>query len=582
MNGARVVLLMFFSCLTLSHAGRVAIAQDATNTAAVIGSVVDHKNQPIAGATVTVGSGPSRQRLLTTDTGLFLVRLSPGTYTVYASKTGYISEQVAKEYLSVPPSEITVRTADESLKIPALHLYKPGVVAGSVVDDAKEPVAELHVRLFKAQSAGGRERFEASPMFQTNPLSGVTDDRGEYRIVGVPPGRYIVGVFTERGPAPSKPREFALPVFHPGSVDVDGAVPIAVGVDETLANVDFSVGSSARKTVSGRLVGGKPYKAFLVRLLKATGDPIRSEIEFARVAADSDGSFVFDNVPDGSFTISVVEWPRMPDGSALSSTTYMNPTGGVVMGGAGHRGEGIRLEDLTTYWTEWPLVVDKNISGLDLPLSRGSSICGRIEFDGSGSAPDRQTLEAADIWILHTDRTNTELPVAPIRADRTFCSVGLPTGKYQVRVSGRFGQWQLRSVHQSGRIVTGEPLDAGAQLVLTLSDRETRINGTVRNAKGEVVPNASVLAFPAERRLWRDSGPMPLMFRHTQADTAGAFSLQYLPDGEYQLVALTRPARQDWMLIDNLEYLSVFATAVRIESGTVRTIPLSGIEPRTR
>ena len=75
---------------------------------------------------------------------------------------------------------------------------------------------------------------------------------------------------------------------------------------------------------------------------------------------------------------------------------------------------------------------------------------------------------------------------------------------------------------------------------------------------------------------------MPLMFRHTQADTAGAFSLQYLPDGEYQLVALTKPARQDWMLIDNLEYLSLFATAVRLESGGVRTIPLSAIEPKTR
>ena len=373
MNGARVVSLMLLSCLTFSQAGRVAIAQDARNTAAVVGSVVDHNNQPIAAATVTVGSGPSRQRLLTTDTGMFLVRLSPGTYTVYASKAGYIPEQTAKEYASVPSVEITVRTADEALKIPALHLYKPAVIAGTVVDDAKEPIAELHVRLFKAQSAGGRERFEASPMFQTNPLSGVTDDRGEYRIVGVPPGKYIVGIFAERARAISTPKDFFLPVFHPGSRDVSGAVPIVVGIDETLTNVDFAVGSGARRRVAGRLIGGKPFRTFIVRLLKTTSNPIRSDIELARVDADADGVFVFDNVPDGDVTISVVEWPRMPDGRALSLTAFMTPTSGMILGGRGHRGEGIRLEDLTTYWVEWPVIVDKDISGLDLPLNRGSS-----------------------------------------------------------------------------------------------------------------------------------------------------------------------------------------------------------------
>lgn len=514
---------------------------------------------------------------------MFLASLTPGTYQIIATKAGYISEGAAKEYFVEPRTEITVRKNDKPLKIPPLQLFKLSAIAGTVYDDANEPAVGLNVRLLKAQTVAGRERFESSPMGRENTWSATANDRGEYRITAVPPGKYVVAVFADRARSIASPAQFSLPAFYPDSNDIASALPLVVGVDEAVTNIDFHLGGAAGRTITGRVVDGPGGSTFVVRLIKATSGPITSEVELARVTTGPGGEFAFSNVADGSFTLSVVEWPRNADGSMMRFLSFARFSNALIIGRRpSSAGAAIPVEGLTTYWADWPLTIEKDISGLVVPLRTGRPICGRLVFEGLPASSDQPKVEDVDVWIVRADRSAVEIPVAAVRPDGTFCSIGLPDGKYHARVDGDLGRWRVRNVYQGGRIVNGEPIEAGEKIIFALSDRETRIDGNVRNAKGEAMPHASVLVFPAEQRLWTDSGPVPLLFRHTRTDVTGRFSLTDLVDGQYLLAALGSPARQDWTLTENLDRIVASATSVQISAGVARTVSLLSTELKVR
>jgi protocatechuate 3,4-dioxygenase beta subunit len=116
------------------------------------------------------------------------VNLPPGTYRLLAAKA-------AGECTTLPNTGNTIHggldtrfrwlrgTAMREVK---LEMAATGSISGRILDEDGSPAARVQVLLFESSWQSGRARLGLKQ-------SAVTDDRGEYRLYFLPPGRYFIG-----------------------------------------------------------------------------------------------------------------------------------------------------------------------------------------------------------------------------------------------------------------------------------------------------------------------------------------------------------------------------------------------------
>jgi protocatechuate 3,4-dioxygenase beta subunit len=167
-------------------AGRHASVQGVVHSDAV-------KRTPLGNVTVTltpVLGGPAF-RSHSDDAGRFVFeQVAPGRYRVVASKMAHLTNEHGARSPGRPGVPIEIG-AGANVAV-ALVLPRSGVIAGRVFDDGGRPVTNAVVRalMFRGSPAG--------PMLMSapgaTPAEAFTDDRGEYRVWGLPPGDYLIGV----------------------------------------------------------------------------------------------------------------------------------------------------------------------------------------------------------------------------------------------------------------------------------------------------------------------------------------------------------------------------------------------------
>ena len=107
-----------------------------------------------------------------------------GTYTLQCIRNGYVRASYGQKGPNQPPVSLTVRPGQE-LKDLDFHLIRGGVISGRVLDADGEPLSGVQVQVLARQYMRGQVRMM--------PRGGSSsDDRGEYRIFDLPPGRYFV------------------------------------------------------------------------------------------------------------------------------------------------------------------------------------------------------------------------------------------------------------------------------------------------------------------------------------------------------------------------------------------------------
>jgi hypothetical protein len=180
------------------------------------GRVVDAQSgAPIAHARVTVHVNQAAPQatelpLLSDQAGAFRVTgLPEGTYQVTCEKAGYL------------PSEwIPAAAAEVGKSVPlVVKLTAQAVVEGTVVDDKGVPVPNASVQLVRQFLIEGRRHLGAAE-------GGMTDETGEFRMFGLPAGRYYVAVVARIGD-PRRARALAYPpIFYPNSTELEAAQPL--------------------------------------------------------------------------------------------------------------------------------------------------------------------------------------------------------------------------------------------------------------------------------------------------------------------------------------------------------------------
>jgi hypothetical protein len=546
---ARIRVLACWTGIFIAFAAPAAQQRDtpvrtaATGTGVIAGIVTSEDAAapaPVRRAVVTVtGTGISTSiQAVTDDAGRFAVtELPPGRFTLTVEKPGFVKTWYGSRQLTRPPGMPIVLGANQQVADLRLPLVRGAVLAGRVVDESGHPIPVAQVIVGAVTYVNGARRSGQV----TGGSTFTADERGVFRAFGLPPGEYVIragGGGSSLGgalrpvtpseidvaaammaagkpvpaPPPNPPAVARLATYFPDTPDLQAAQTIRLAPGEERTGIIITMRSGRVSRASGTAYGpdGQPVTNMAVGIANVTTNALFTSIGGLR--ADQNGRFTVNNLTPGRWLLF---------GRAAPPNT---PSDGVY-----------------PWFAELEFVAsESNQDGLVLSFAPGSTLHGRLVFNGAAARPD---LSRMRISLVHVARvTGSELP--PVSAtpapDGSFTVAPIPPGRFRVNVTGG-GAWSPASAAHG----TAEALDAliditpgrDAPLTITLTDRPTELSGQLLDQLGRPAPEYSVLVFSADRAHWgtsprRASGVVRL-------DSDGRYQIRGLPSGDYVLCVVT-------------------------------------------
>lgn len=533
-----------------------------TGTGAISGRVVaGDTGRPLKRARVIVAGGGRPRAATSDDQGRYHVGTLPaGTYTVTASKSGFVDGVFGQRRALRPGTPIELGDGQQVADV-NLRLARGGVVTGRVLDEDGEPLARAMVTVLRQQYTRGGKQLAAAGADQS-------DDRGQFRIFGLPPGDYYVSATA--GGVEQILRQLVVPggrgmdqapessgyaaTYYPGVVTAADATRVKLAASQELSGIDFQLQIVPLATVKGIVAGG----AAMVMLVpedagsggggRGVGPGGRGGLGAAllagaglRAATRQDGTFTIANVAPGKYTIVA----RSEGAGGSAPRTAMQPL--VVTG-----------DEVTAALSPAPGVV---LSGTVTLEATGAVLPG---FGGF-----RINTMALGFAAL--------MPRAARPANVTdtgqFSMPDVMAGQYVIRGSGPTG-WTMKAIYVDGREMTDQPLDirtdnvAGINVIFT--DRIGGVSGTVRDQRGAAA-GVTVIVFPSDDHLWL---PQSRQILTSRTDAAGAYTLTPVPPGDYLVVAVDDVEQGEWFDPAFLDQWRDRATKMKLGEGEQRTLDL--------
>jgi hypothetical protein len=414
-----------------------------------------------------------------------LKQLPAGRYMMSASRSNYVGHTWGQKRPGGVGTRIDVADG-QTVAAVDFKLMRAGVITGRVVDEAGDPVTDVQVAPVRSQLMNGTRQ-----MMPTG-RGASTNDLGEFRIFGLPPGRYyIAAVYRGAMGSDSDDRSGYAPTYYPGTGNMAQAQRITIAAGQTIDSVNFTLLPVRTVKVSGIALDaqGRPLSGAYINTITRS------------FMAGSGGAAVR---PDGKFTIS-----GLTPGEYALRVSLPGNTESATM----------------------PITIDDtDVSDIQLITSKPATIRGRVILDDSAPAPKGSSLRVFvqnDIPILVSGN-------APVKDDFTF-ETTMAAGHARVTLFG--GEWRLRTVRLDDADVTDAGFDVPPTgingLVVELSARHADLSGTVVDANGAAARDYVVLIFPKNAEQWTKSNAV-----FTARPTGeGPFKLK-VPGGDYYAVAV--------------------------------------------
>jgi hypothetical protein len=375
------------------------------STSSQFGSIagrVSLGGRPVQDARVTlVSSAISSAKTLpgaVTDHGghFALESVPPGSYIVNAFAPALVG--ASEKIVTVGQGE-SVEEVDVSLQ-------RGAVITGRVTEASGQPIVNTEVDLIELDTAD-HSRPPSIPNLNSSMRR--TDDRGVYRIYGLPAGRYKVAAGTAPGSGVSRfPIGFYPRTYHPDAFEEANAkvVQVAAGVEVT--SVDITIGPFAKTySASGRIVDGitgDPKEGLLCGY-GAIGDngQYNGSVGVLSTRTPSGGGFLIKGLTPGRYAVFAVKED--------DTDTYSEPV----------------MFQLT----------NSDVSGIEVKLHHGASISGTAVIEGSeqGASPADLSQLIIQVEVLPEALGALRMkPPAQVAADGQFRVVGLRAGMATISV----------------------------------------------------------------------------------------------------------------------------------------------------
>jgi hypothetical protein len=238
------------------------------------------------------------------DGSFRITGVAPGDYYADVMMPGYIQplRGMLNDMANLPPADrdrITAQltrvsvAANQTANVQVM-IYRGGTVNGTVSFDDGAPAAGVAVQaLILAASTSGAQTT-ANTQQATFAAFSRTDDRGQFRLTGLTDGTYIVL---------AAPRSI-FPIYYGNTIERSHAKRLDVHAGDEATGADIQIPVVGMHRVTGVVTSqqdGHPLARASVQLRLSSGD--NGTIS---AMTTSDGSFTFNAVPDGKFTVLVL------------------------------------------------------------------------------------------------------------------------------------------------------------------------------------------------------------------------------------------------------------------------------------
>ena len=289
---------------------------DHTATARVSGRVLEEgSHRPITSARVTLlpagrpsTIGPPAQAATDRDGRFVFELVAPGRYWLNVERGGYVS-------VSADPSkrQFNEVVAGQDAVWPDVVLQKGGAIAGRIFDESGEPLSDVRVTALKPLEvpAGvpAAARTSAPPPRVPVAQGAQTNDLGEFRLFGLPPGDYVLLANLMQRPTAGAGTTLAATYF-PGTADISSAQPVAVAAGQEVNGIAFRMTTSPAFSVAGTVVDdtGAAVSGAMVMLMPMPGRPLIFSAGGppGQTRSDAQGRFVVGGVVPGSYMLTAV------------------------------------------------------------------------------------------------------------------------------------------------------------------------------------------------------------------------------------------------------------------------------------
>jgi protocatechuate 3,4-dioxygenase beta subunit len=468
--------------------------------------------------------------------------IAPGEYRLSAERSGFIVAHYGSRGPGKAGTLLTLEAGQKSSDL-AIRLTPHGVIAGRVLDEEGEPVPYANVQVSRQQYIQGRKQ-----MSRANGAS--TNDLGEYRVFGLPPGRYYVSAEARPNPMQPQAEDEYVTTWFPRTADAAAAAPIDLTPGAQLRNIDIPLARMHTVTVRGRVIN-------------EAGPPPGGE-----------------NAPHTNLSVMLARSNAMMEGGGFTrSSALVTPQGNFELRGVtpgSYFVIGLANTAKRTVQSRTPIQVgSSNLEGIIITIRGGVPVSGQVRVEGETTksiAAVRVSLQPAEFVGIQF----VALPAQQVKQDGTFQWDDVGADRYTVSVNGLPEGFYLKSVRSANLDVLAGGLEiAGgspAPLEVVLSPRAGQVTGTVLDPKTQKPAAMMTVVLVPQEKERRDRQEF---YQTANTDFSGQFTFKSVTPGEYRVYAWEEADYGAWMDPDFLQPLESRGEAVSVPEGGRQAIQVN-------
>lgn len=556
--------------------------------ASIEGIVVDKQMQPVAGAEVSAFWEPPPMayqpdqvpRGYTDSAGKFVIpNITPGGFRLWVSASGYVPQTYgAKAAGGLSTGTVISLAPGQSVRGITVLLTAASTISGRVTSSTGELLSGMNVNAVRiAYDSSGIKKF-----ITTNGAA-QTDDRGEYRITGIAPGRYYLRA---ESPGSSIPNELLQRIgrapissgaygamYYPGVADASGASLLELRERESVQGINFVLPRLPTFKIRGHVLdaSGLPPNRPMLGVTPIVADffsgasmSVSPYCGTTPICENTDGAFEMAGIAPGNYWVTAqISVPLTPEQRTLLETPGADPA---LLPQPQRAVAAVR-------------VTNSDVDGVELRFYPKLTMTGRVLIDDS-TLPARPGEYTIKVGFRQSYSGGLgPATIAALDAAGRFSSGNLLPGEYRVEVHDLPPGVFMIDARLGDRDVSTDFIRILApqsdELNIRLSAKSGNVNGVVVDSASKPVPNAVIVLVPV------NESSRPDRYKTATAHGDGRFHIEGIAPGDYTAFSWETLEDNAWFDPNVVRQFEVKGKVVHVGASSTEELQLTQISATT-